>query len=71
MRKFQIPRRTFLKGAGVSLLLPTLDVMVQPRSSMAAGPVTGQRYAAFFLSLGMWGHGYDPTKNDKTRYYEI
>ncbi|HXI59630.1 MAG TPA: DUF1552 domain-containing protein, partial [Polyangia bacterium] len=29
------------------------------------------RYAAFFLSLGMWGHGYDPTKNDATRYYEI
>jgi hypothetical protein len=22
-------------------------------------------------ALGMWGHGYDSTKNDKTRYYEI
>ncbi len=53
-------------------LLPALDIMVQPRTSMAAsGPGASPRYAAFFLSLGMWGHGYDPTKNDAARYYEI
>ena len=72
MRKFHIPRRSFLKGAGVSILLPSLDVMVHPRTLLAASaPANSPRYAAFFLSLGMWGHGYDPTKNDKTRYYEI
>jgi hypothetical protein len=72
MRKFSIPRRSFLKGAGVSILLPALDIMVQPRTAEAGpGPVTGLRYAAIFLSLGMWGQGYDPTKNDPTRYYQI
>ena len=72
MRKFHIPRRSFLKGTGVSILLPSLDVMVHPRTSAAASPPAGSpRYCAFFLSLGMWGHGYDPTKNDATRYYEI
>ncbi len=72
MRTFRIPRRSFLRGAGVSILLPALDIMLQPRTSMAgAGPGASPRYAAFFLSLGMWGHGYDPTKNDASRYYEI
>jgi hypothetical protein len=72
MRKFRIPRRTFLRGAGVSILLPALDIMLQPRTSTAqAGPAGSPRYVAFFLSLGMWGHGYDPTKSDASRYYEI
>ncbi|HXK17307.1 MAG TPA: DUF1552 domain-containing protein, partial [Polyangiaceae bacterium] len=35
------------------------------------GAAMSPRYAAFFLSLGMWGHGYDPTKNGASRYYEI
>jgi hypothetical protein len=49
MRKFRIPRRSFLKGAGASILLPALDIMVQPRTSMAAsGPAASPRYAAFF-----------------------
>src|SRR3954467_12971444 len=65
MRKFRIPRRTFLRGAGVSILLPALDIMLQPGPAPAGGGPGGTpRYVAFFLSLGMGGQGYAPTKSE-------
>ena len=42
---YQIPRRTFLKGAGVSLALPFLDIMspavsyAKAKAKVAAPPV--------------------------------
>lgn len=68
MGRFRIARRSFLKGAGISILLPMLDVMSRPGRA-SAGPTISPRFAAFFPSLGMWGHGYDPSKNDGSRYY--
>jgi len=52
-----IPRRTLLKGLGVSLALPLLDSMVPaqtPLAKTAASPKT--RFAAIFSP-----HGWSPT----------
>jgi hypothetical protein len=37
MKKWQIPRRTFLKGVGTALALPALEAMVSPMSAAPAG----------------------------------
>src|SRR5262249_36528394 len=52
--KKHIPRRTFLRGAGVTLALPLLDSMIPaqtPLSKTAAKPVT--RFTAIFVVHGM------------------
>lgn len=67
MSSWYIPRRTFLKGVGSSILLPFLEAMA-PTSAMAAD-ISSPRFVAFFMSLGIYGLGYDPTKNNASRYY--
>src|SRR5690242_20139648 len=49
-----IPRRTFLRGAGVSLALPLLESMTPALSRAAATPKT--RFVALFSP-----HGWAPT----------
>ena len=69
MSTWRLPRRSFLKGAGYSLLLPALDVMMPAKASAQA--MLPPRFVSFFMSLGIWGRGYDPTKNDASRYPDI
>lgn len=52
---------------GSSILLPVLDVMA-PTPALAAD-LSAPRFVAFFMSLGIYGLGYDPTKNDASRYF--
>src|SRR6202142_322734 len=52
--KKHIPRRTFLRGAGITLALPLLDSMIPaqtPLSKTAAVPVT--RFTGIFVPHGM------------------
>src|SRR6185369_7084123 len=44
--KRHIPRRTFLKGAGITLALPVLDAML-PASTVLAQTVAGQSPSRF------------------------
>ncbi len=60
-----IPRRTFLKGAGISLALPWLDAMsVRANSVQTAGSITPAetpRRAVFcFFGLGINGRDFTP-----------
>src|SRR3954453_17887576 len=52
--KKQIPRRTFLRGAGITLALPLLDAMV-PASTLLAqtAAVPKSRFAGIFFPHGM------------------
>src|SRR5437016_6307960 len=53
-----IPRRTFLKGAGISLALPWLDAM---RVRGAVQPAETPRRAVFcFFGLGLNGRDFTP-----------
>ena len=60
-----LPRRTFLKGAGITLALPWLDAMsVQSRSIVTAGTIAENerpRRAVFsFFGLGINGRDFTP-----------
>ncbi|MCE9534682.1 MAG: DUF1552 domain-containing protein [Planctomycetes bacterium] len=60
-----IPRRTFLKGAGISLALPWLDAMSIGRNSVAtagsmAAVETPRRAVFCFFGLGINGRDFTP-----------
>ena len=60
--KRHIPRRTFLKGTGVTLALPLLDAMV-PASTALAQTVAGQtksRFVGVFFPHGMGPGHWEP-----------
>src|SRR6476619_404140 len=60
--KRHIPRRTFLKGTGVTLALPILDAMV-PASTALAQTVAGQtksRFVGVFFPHGMGPGHWEP-----------
>jgi len=51
--KKALPRRTFLKGVGVSMALPLLDAMVPAATALAATPATPVRRLGFvFIPMG-------------------
>lgn len=54
-----LDRRTFLRGAGVSLALPWLECM-SPSSARAAETDPPKRFVALYV-----GHGFAITRNDK------
>ncbi len=55
--KFALPRRTFLRGAGVTLGLPLFDAMLNGNgTALAAGAPLPKRIGVFF-----WGGGNRPT----------
>jgi len=43
LTKKAIPRRTFLRGAGVTLALPLLESMVPAATALAATPAAGAK----------------------------
>jgi hypothetical protein len=52
--KMALPRRTFLKGLGVSLALPLLDAMVPSLTALAKTPATPPlRFGACYIPNGM------------------
>ena len=60
--KKSLPRRTFLRGMGVSLALPLLDAMVPALSAMAqtaANPV--RRLGVVYVPNGMSMESWTPT----------
>jgi hypothetical protein len=48
-----IPRRTFLRGAGVTLALPLLDSMVPAGSLLAQSAAPPLRFTGIFVPHGM------------------
>jgi len=64
-RRLRIPRRTFLRGAGITLALPWLDAMSAGASSIAtAGSIaateTPRRAVFSFFGLGINGRDFTP-----------
>ena len=53
--KRHIPRRTFLRGAGVTLALPLLDAMIPARTLLAQTAATPNknRFVGIFFPHGM------------------
>ena len=66
---YQIPRRTFLKGAGVSLALPFLDIMSpavsDAKTKGATGPV---RLCVLYKGCGMNPHSWDIVGGTETEF---
>jgi len=51
--KMSLPRRTFLRGMGVTLALPLLDSMVPAFTALASTAANPQRrFGAIFVPLG-------------------
>src|SRR5579871_1342753 len=59
-----ISRRTFLRGAGVSLALPFLDSM-WPQRLMAAPATAPKRLVAVCTSLGIYGPAFFPKETGR------
>ncbi len=59
MSKWHISRRTLLRGAGVSLGLPLLDVMAKARTSKYLPPV---RMACILVPNGVWNKTWFPAE---------
>ena len=69
-----LPRRTFLKGAGITLALPWLDVMGKGRNSVcAAGSIADSeiRRRAVFAFFGLGVNGRDFTPADTGLNYAV
>src|ERR1700738_2951435 len=68
-KRWELSRRTFLRGTGVALALPLLDVM-RPRRPAAAGAaemagaaaVPPVRMACLYFPNGAWMDGWVPKK---------
>ena len=65
---WQIPRRTFLRGAGAALALPALDAMRPVRRALAiegAGAVSGPpvRFATLYFPNGAYMQNWIPEKD--------
>src|SRR5439155_21796492 len=59
--KKAIPRRTFLRGAGVTLALPLLEAMVPAGTALAQTPAAGKsRFVGVFYPHGMAPGYWEP-----------
>src|SRR5204863_8330282 len=67
--KKAIPRRTFLRGAGVTLALPLLDAMVPAATALAQTPAGGAkpRFVGVFYPHGMAPGYCEPEKEGPLR----
>src|SRR5438093_4171619 len=57
--KKTLPRRTFLRGMGVTMALPMLDAMVPPLSAAAGGPTP--RLGFIYVANGVIQNQWKPT----------
>ena len=61
--KKKLPRRTFLKGAGVTLALPLIDAMIPAATALAQTPAAGTpRFVGVFFPHGMSPGFWEPEK---------
>jgi Protein of unknown function (DUF1552) len=61
--KKAIPRRTFLRGAGVTLALPLLESMIPAATALAQTPAAGKpRFVGVFYPHGMAPGYWEPEK---------
>src|SRR5205809_1331889 len=61
--KKQLPRRTFLQGAGVTLTLPLLEAMVPAATALAQTPANPKpRFVGVFYPHGMAPGHWEPEK---------
>src|SRR5216117_825319 len=61
--KKQLPRRTFLQGAGVTLTLPLLEAMVPAATALAQTPANPKpRFVGVFYPHGMGPGHWEPEK---------
>ena len=51
--RMALPRRTFLRGVGVTLALPLLDAMVPALSTIATAAKPVRRYGFFYMPNGV------------------
>jgi hypothetical protein len=58
--KKSLPRRTFLRGLGVSMALPMLDAMVPALSAMAKTAVSPRRLGVIYVPNGMAMSSWTP-----------
>lgn len=66
---YQIPRRTFLKGAGVSLALPFLDIMSPAVSYAKAKAVADPvRLCVLYKGCGVNPHSWDIVGGTETKF---
>src|SRR5207344_1498347 len=64
--KTSLPRRTFLRGVGVSLALPLLDAMVPALTAQAATPAAPVRRLGFvFIPMGCDQSRWTPPGGEK------
>jgi len=64
---YQIPRRTFLRGAGVSLALPFLDIM-SPAASYAKAKANPVRLCVLYKGCGVNPHSWDIVGGTETKF---
>jgi hypothetical protein len=66
LSKKSLPRRTFLRGVGVSLALPLLDAMVPAATALAATPAAPVKRLGFvFIPMGCDLTRWTPKSKDK------
>ncbi len=61
-KKFDLSRRTILKGAGVALALPLLEIM-QTATAFAQATNVAKHFMFLYFPNGTYGRGYDGTYN--------
>ncbi|HVY26221.1 MAG TPA: DUF1552 domain-containing protein [Polyangiaceae bacterium] len=65
MRRFRIPRRTLLRGAGgIAIGLPLLEIMADPQRARAAGATAPKRFVTFFSSAGTIHENWVPSGSE-------
>mgnify|MGYP002624207926 FL=1 len=67
-RSYQIPRRTFLRGAGVSLALPLLDIMSPAISYARPAESPPVRLCVLYKGCGVNPHAWDIVGGTETDF---
>jgi hypothetical protein len=69
--RMSLPRRTFLRGAGVAIALPFLDAMMPALTAAAKTPASGtMRLGFFYVPNGMFLDNFHP-KGSGGRNFEM
>ena len=65
LRSSPLSRRTFLRGTGVTLALPFLEVMLPLKAFAATAPASPKRMVAICTSLGIYGPALFPKETGR------
>lgn len=67
-KKKSIPRRSFIKGAGVSLALPLLDIMDSDGGTLDPTPASPNRLCVLYKGCGVNPHSWDIAGGTETEF---